>query len=78
MSDICTADGHYILQSVMDGQQSGSQGQSRLKEIIQERPGDKEWRAWRRLLRYYCYEGSNRLIVSLSQWITTIQSSKRL
>ena len=21
MSDICTADGHYILQSVMDGQQ---------------------------------------------------------
>ena len=65
MSDICTADGHYILQSVMDGQRSGSQSQSRLEEIIQERPENKEWRVWRRFLRQYCHEGSNRLTNSL-------------
>ena len=47
MSDMCTTDGHYILQSVMEGQRSGSQSQSRLEEIIQERPENKEWRVWR-------------------------------
>ena len=78
MSDICIAEGHYILQSVMDRQQSGSQSQSRLEEIIQERPENKEWRAWRRVLRQYCHEGSNSLINSLCKWMTTIQSSKRL
>ena len=78
MSDICTADSHYILQSVMDGRRSGNQSQSWLEEIIQERPENKEWRAWRRFLRCYCHEGFNRLIASLGKWMTTIQPSKRL
>ena len=43
LSDICTADGHYILESVLDGQQSVTQSQSQLEEIIQERPENKEW-----------------------------------
>ena len=33
---------------------------------------------WRKFLRLYCHEGTNRLINSLGQWTTTIHSSQRL
>ena len=41
-SYICTADGHYMLQLVMDGQQSVTHSQSGLEKIIQERPENKK------------------------------------
>ena len=78
LSDICTADDHYILPLVMEGQRSVTQSQSRLEEIIQERPEKKEWSVWRKFLRQYCHKESTRLIKSLGKRTTTIPSSKRL
>ena len=42
LSDICTADGQFILKSVWDGDLCITQSQSRLNEIIQEKPGTRE------------------------------------
>ena len=50
LSDSCTADGHYIITSVFDGERSVTQSQYRLEEIIQDCPGNKEWAKWRKLL----------------------------
>ena len=75
LSDICTADCHYIIDSVMEGQRLVTQSQFRLEKNIQERPENKEWR---KFLCQYCHEGSTRLIKNLGKWTTTIQSSKRL
>ena len=36
LSDICTADGQFILPSVWEGAKSVRQSQSRLEEIIQD------------------------------------------
>ena len=62
----------------MDRQRSVTQSQFRLEEIIQERPGNKEWNVWRTFLCQYCHEGSTRLIKSLGKRTTTIYSSKQL
>ena len=78
LSDICSADGHYIITSVWDGNRSVTQSQSRLEEILQDQPGNKEWAEWRKLLRSLCHAGSNQLIKSLGKWTTTIHSSQRL
>ena len=45
---------------------------------MQECPENKEWSVWRKFLNQYCHKESTRLIKSLSEWTTTIQSSKRL
>ena len=57
---------------------SVTQSQSRLEEILQDRPGNKEWAEWHKLLRSFCHAGSKRLIKSLGQWITIIHTSQRL
>ena len=78
LSDICTADGQFIVASVWDGTRSVRQSQSRLEEIFQDRPGNTEWTEWRKLLRSFCHAGSKRLIKSFGQWTTTIHTSQRL
>ena len=55
-----------------------TQSQSRLDEIIQEKPAQKEWTQWQKLLKSLCHEDSLRLLRGLGQWITTIQTSQRL
>ena len=78
LSDICSANRHYIITSVRDGNRLVTQCQSWLEEIFQDRPGNKQWAEWRKLLRSFCHAGLNRLIKSLGQWTTTIHSSQRL
>ena len=78
LSDICTADGQFILKSVWDGDLCITQSQSRLVEIIQEKPEKKEWTQWRNFLKSLCYEKSQRLIRGLGQWTTTIHTSQRV
>ena len=56
LSDICTADGQFILKSVWDGDLCITQSQSRLDEIIQEKPAKKEWTQWRKLLKSFCHD----------------------
>ena len=53
------------------------QSQSRLDEIIQEKPANKERTQWRKFLKSLCHEDSQRLVRGLGQWITTIQTSQR-
>ena len=78
LSDICTADSQFILKSVWDGDLCITQSQSRLDEIIQEKPGTKEWTQWRNFLKSLCYTKSQRLIRGLGQWTTTIHTSQRV
>ena len=75
---ICTADGHYILPLVLQGHQSINQSASRLEEIIQKRPENREWNECHKFLYPLCYEGSNRLQQSLGKLTTIMQSSKSL
>ena len=76
LSDICTADGQFIIKSVWDGDRSITQSQSRLEEILQENPGKKEWTQWRKFLKSLCHTKSQRLIKSLGQSTTTIHTSQ--
>ena len=76
LSDICTADGQFIIRSVWDGDRSITQSQSLLEEILQDKPGKKEWAEWRKFLRSLCHAGSQPLIKSLGQWTTTIHTSQ--
>ena len=79
LSDICTADGQFILPSVWEGTRSVHQSQSRLEKILQDQPQNRDWAEWRKLLRSFCHPGSTkRLIQGLGQWTTTIHSSQRL
>ena len=59
LSDICTADGNFILTSVLQGHRSEGQSASRLEEIIQERPADSYWNIWRKFLHPLCHDKGN-------------------
>jgi hypothetical protein len=54
ISDICTADGEFILLSIMKGERSIRQCASRLEEIWQKRPEGNSWTIWRRFLNTIC------------------------
>ena len=75
LSDICTADGQFIVKAVWDGDRSITQSQSHLEEILQDKPERKDWTQWRKFLKSLCHDKSHRLIQSLGQWTTTIQTS---
>ena len=47
ISDICTADGNFISDSVYIGQRSYGSSASRVIEAVQERPEMKSWGIWR-------------------------------
>jgi hypothetical protein len=54
ISDLCTADGVFILPSITKGERSIRQYASKLEEIKQERPGGNTWTVWKRFLNTIC------------------------
>jgi hypothetical protein len=54
ISDLCMADGVFIIPSIAKGERSIRQCASKLEEIKQERPDGKSWTIWRRLLSTIC------------------------
>jgi hypothetical protein len=54
ISDLCTADGVFILPSIVKGERSIRQCATRLEEIKQERPGESTWATWRKFLNTIC------------------------
>jgi hypothetical protein len=54
ISDLCTADGVFVLPSIAKGERSIQQCTSRLEEIRQDQPGDRTWTIWRRFLKTIC------------------------
>jgi hypothetical protein len=56
ISDLCTADGVFVLPSIAKGERSIRQCTTKLEEIRQERPGGNTWTIWRRFLDTICTE----------------------
>jgi hypothetical protein len=56
LSDLCTADGIFVLPSIAKGERSIRKNVSRLISIKQDRPGEPAWRLWRKFLRTICKE----------------------
>jgi hypothetical protein len=54
ISDLCTADGVFILPSIAKGERSIRQCASKLEEIKQEKPQGNTWTVWKRLLNTIC------------------------
>ena len=54
ISDLCTADGVFVLPSIAKGERSIRQCTSKLGEIRQERPSGNTWTIWRRFLATIC------------------------
>jgi hypothetical protein len=54
ISDLCTADGKFILPNVHKGERSIRQCSSRLGEINQHRPNEVSWGTWRKFLKSLC------------------------
>ena len=54
ISDLCTADGKFILPNVTKGERSIRQCSSRLGEINQHRPNEVTWGVWRKFLKSLC------------------------
>jgi hypothetical protein len=54
ISDLCTADGVFILPSIAKGERSIRQCASKLEEIKQEKPQGNTWTVWKRLLTTIC------------------------
>jgi uncharacterized protein YbaR (Trm112 family) len=61
ISDLCTADGDFILPSVAKGERSIRQCASKLEEIRQERPEGTSWTIWRKFLRTLCKDEEEKL-----------------
>ncbi|OEU09351.1 hypothetical protein FRACYDRAFT_248200 [Fragilariopsis cylindrus CCMP1102] len=59
ISDLCTADGAFIIPSIAKGERSIRQCTSKLNEITQERPGDQSWTVWRKFLKTICQSNMN-------------------
>jgi hypothetical protein len=54
ISDLCTADGIFILSSIVKGERSIRQCASKLGTIRQERPGGNTWTTWKKFLNTLC------------------------
>ena len=59
VSDLCTADGVFILPSILKGELSIRQCASKLEDIRQERPSETTWTIWRKFLRTLCTQDTN-------------------
>jgi hypothetical protein len=60
ISDLCTADGVFIIPSVAKGERSIRQCASKLEEIKQERPSGNSWAIWRKFLSTICKNENER------------------
>jgi hypothetical protein len=56
ISDLCTADGVFVIPSIVKGERSIRQCVSKLEEIKQERPSGTSWTIWRKFLSTICKE----------------------
>ena len=67
---MCTADGSYILDTILMGKQNIKQSASRKDKIVQERLDNTAWSVWRKFLRPLYYAGSSKLTDthSLGDW----------
>jgi hypothetical protein len=54
VSDLCTADGVFVLPAIVKGERSIRQCASKLEEIKQERPSGNLWTVWRKFLSTIC------------------------
>jgi hypothetical protein len=54
VSDLCTADGVFILPSILKGELSIRQCALKLEDIRQDRPSKNNWSMWRKFLRTLC------------------------
>ena len=54
ISDLCTADGTFVLPNIYKGEKSIRQCSSRLEEINQQRPSEATWGTWRKFLKSIC------------------------
>jgi hypothetical protein len=54
ISDLCTADGVFILPSILKGELSIRQCASKIEDIRQERPSEMTWLIWRKFLCTLC------------------------
>jgi hypothetical protein len=57
VSDLCTADGVFILPSILKGELSIRQCASKLEDIRQDRPSKNRWSTRRNVLRTLCTQG---------------------
>ena len=78
--DIYTADGSYILDTVLKGKRSINQSASRKDYIVQEQQDNTKWRVLRKFLRPLCYAEFSKMSEKkhFGDWISTIQNSHRL
>jgi hypothetical protein len=54
ISDLCTADGGFIIPSILKGELSIRQCASKLEDIRRERPSETTWLIWRKCLCTLC------------------------
>jgi hypothetical protein len=59
ISDLCTADGLFVLPLIMKGELSIRQCVSKLEDIRQERPDESKWSIWRKFLKTICKDNDN-------------------
>jgi hypothetical protein len=79
ISDLCTADGTFILPNVHKGERSIRQSSSRLSEINQQRPNEVSWSIWRNFLKTLCTSTKDPMYVSCSSGIDEVKEvGKRL
>jgi hypothetical protein len=69
ISGLCTADGVFLLSSIIKGELSIRQCASKLEDIRQERPSEITWLIWRKFLRTLCAQETN--IINTRQTNTT-------
>lgn len=56
---MCTTDGFYILDTVLQGKKVMTQSASINDEIVQEKPDVTAWNEWKKFLKTLCYKGSD-------------------
>jgi hypothetical protein len=78
ISDLCTADGVFILPSIAKGERSVRQCASKLEEIKQERPGGNTWTVWKRFLNTLCtYKEATRTAMNIDKIMEKTEEETR-
>ena len=78
VSDLCNANGTYVLPNIEQGFCNIQQFQFKYKEIIQELPYEKIWTVWQRFLCTHICNNKWKLRMSLGPWKISYESSNRL
>ena len=79
ISDLCTADGKFIIPNVYKGERSIRQCSSRLGEINQHRPNEATWGIWRKFLKTLCQVETQPMYNMCSEGLNQVQQvGKRL